>query len=182
MAIRGKENPLGKSRKQSSEGELTPAFRVGTVAGQAQIPDKVLWEVAGSIGNIASFNCAPSQFLKAWGIVGQVTDKANDQGVPTQAQLLQVNQVQDLSRKVSQQVIVQAKGTQGMQPEDRDGNPVKICKKNHSTAALHRLDYSPLSHQFNFLWLFLLNYKFLLKELLLLQHAQCPRKLGSAPE
>lgn len=93
----------------------TPAFRIGTVAGQAQIPDKILWEIAGSVGNIASFNCASSQFLKAWGIVGQVTDKPNHQWVPTQAQLFQVNQVNDLSRKVSQQVIVQAKGTQGMQ-------------------------------------------------------------------
>lgn len=92
----------------------TPAFRIGTIAGQAQVPDKILWEVAGSIGNIASFNCASGQFLKAWGVVGQVTDKANHQWVPTQAQLFQVNQVKDLSRKVSQQVIVQAKGTQGM--------------------------------------------------------------------
>lgn len=136
--IRGKENPSGKSRKQSSEGELTPAFRIGTVAGQAQIPDKILWEIAGSVGNVASFNRASSQLLKAWGIVGQVTDKPNHQWVPTQAQLFQVNQVKDLSRKVSQQVIVQAKRTQGVQPEDGDANPVKMCKQNHSTIALHR--------------------------------------------
>lgn len=98
----------------------------------------MLWEIAGSVGNTASFNCASRQFLKAWGIVGQVTDKPNHQWVPTQAQLFQVNQVKDLSRKVSQQVIVQAKGTQGVQPEDGDGNLVKTCKQNYSTTALHR--------------------------------------------
>lgn len=93
----------------------TPAFRIGAVAGQAQVPDKTLWEITGSVGNVASFNCASSQFLKARGIVGQVTHKPHHQRVPTQAQLVEVNQVKDLSGKVSQQVIVQAKGTQGMQ-------------------------------------------------------------------
>lgn len=93
----------------------TPTFGVGTVAGQAQVADKILWEITGSVGNIASFNCASCQLLKAWGVVGQVADEANHQRVPSQTQLLQVNQVKDLSREVSQEVIVQAEGTQGMQ-------------------------------------------------------------------
>lgn len=93
----------------------TPAFRIGAIAGQAQVPDEAVWEIAGGVGNIASFDRASSQLLKARGIVGQVTHKPHHQRVPTQAQLLQVNQVQDLSGKVRQQVIVQAKGTQGVQ-------------------------------------------------------------------
>lgn len=93
----------------------TPTFRIGAVAGQAQVADKALWEVAGSVGNVAGFNGAPSQLLQARGVVGQVAHKAHHQRVPTQAQLVQVNQVKDLSGKVSQQVIVQAKRTQGMQ-------------------------------------------------------------------
>lgn len=109
----------------------TPAFRIGTVAGQAQIPDKILWEITGSIGNVASFNRASSQLLKAWGIVGQVTDKPNHQWVSTQAQLFQVNQVKDLSRKVSQQVVVQAKGTQGVQPCQLRWNALDLVVTQH---------------------------------------------------
>lgn len=183
MASQRERKPSGKSRKQSCRGELTPAFRIGTVTGQAQVPDKTLREIAGSVGNVASFNCASGQLLKARGIVGQVTHKPHHQRVPTQAQLFEVNQVKDLPRKVSQQVIVQAKGTQGMQPKDGDGYLVKMCKQNCHTTALCRPNYSPLSHHFLFLWLFsLLKHKVMLKELLLLQHTQCIRKLGSAPE
>lgn len=102
--------------KQGEEWELesnqlTPTFGIGTVAGQVQIFEKILREITGTIGNVAGFNGSPSQFLETWGIVGQVTDKPNDQRVPTQTQLFQVNQVEDLPGEVCQQVVVEAKGT-----------------------------------------------------------------------
>lgn len=143
----GKET-IRQEQEAELQSELTPTFRIGAVAGQAQVADKALWEVAGSVGDVAGFNGAPSQLLQARRVVGQVAHKAHHQRVPTQAQLVQVNQVKDLSGKVSQQVIVQAKGTQGMQPKDGDGYPVKMCKQNCPTAALSRPNYSPSSHQF----------------------------------
>lgn len=122
---------------------LTPTFGIGAVAGQAQVPHEAVWEVAGGVGNVAGFNRASGQLLKARRIVGQVTHKPHHQRVPTQAQLLQVNQVKDLSGKVSQQVIVQTKGTQGMQPKDGDGYSVKRCNQNCPTAALSRPNTLP---------------------------------------
>lgn len=68
---------------QKHEMFHTSTLRVGTIAGQVQISEKIPREITRNIMNITGLNGAASQFLQTWGIVGQVTDKSYNQWVPT---------------------------------------------------------------------------------------------------
>jgi len=68
------------------------------------------------VQKVPAFDGAASQLQQGWGVVCHVLDEAYHQGIASQTELLKLYQAQDLSRKISQQVIMQTKRAQGMEP------------------------------------------------------------------
>lgn len=86
----------------------TCTLGVGTFAGQVQVSDEVLWKLPRCVRESPAPDGASGQLQQRGRGVGQIAHEPHYQRIPAQAELLQVDQTEDLPREVGQEVVVKA--------------------------------------------------------------------------
>lgn len=92
---------------QNRRNSLTSTLGVWTLAGQVQVAHQVQGQVGRGVGNISALNGSSRQLQQRGRVVDHLLDEAHHQWVSSQTELLQVHQAEDLSRQISQQVVVE---------------------------------------------------------------------------
>lgn len=107
--------------KHREKCSLTCTLGVRTLAGQVQVAQQIWGQVTREVGDIPALYGSSCQLQQRGGVVGHLFDEAHHQRVASEAELLQMDQTQDLPRQVSEQVVVETQRSQRVESNTTQG-------------------------------------------------------------